>query len=101
VIRDLRFALRRINDDIGFAPPSTRQLGRERRSVACVPWLAGIGLAAGTLIAATAGIARADGLVPIAGQHTSLFAVVGLLFAGMGGLTVMSLAPSSRRSLGD
>jgi len=98
--------MRRFNDDTGFAPPSTRLLGRERRS-ACVQLLAGIGLAAGTLIAATvitAGIARADGLVPAPGQHTSLVAVglvVGLLFAGMGGLTAMSLAPSRRRSLRD
>jgi hypothetical protein len=29
LIRDLRFAMRRINDDTGFAPPSTRPLGRE------------------------------------------------------------------------
>jgi hypothetical protein len=99
--------MRRINDDTGFAPPSTRPLGRERRSVACVQLLAGIGLAAGTLIAATvitAGISRADGLAPVAGPHTSLLAValvVGLLFAGMGGLTVMSVAPSRRRSLRD
>jgi len=99
--------MRRINDDTGFAPPSTRLLGRERRKLACVQLLAGIGLPAGTLIAATvitAGIARADGLVPAPGQHTSLVAValiVGLLFAGMGGLTAMSLAPSRRRSLRD
>ncbi len=70
--------LLRLNDDMGFAPPATRSLGRERRSVACLQLLASIGLAAGTLIAATvitAGIAHADGLAPIAGQHSSIVAV--------------------------
>jgi hypothetical protein len=86
--------------DTGFAPPPTRPLGRERRSLALAQLLASIGLAAGTLIAATvitAGIARADGLVPMPGEHTNIVAVaviLGVLFAGMGGLTAMSLAPS-------
>lgn len=98
--------MRRTTDDTGFAPPTTRPLGRERRSVEI---LASAGLAAGTLVAAsviTAGMARADALVPVAGQHTSVIAValvLGLLLAGMGGLTVMSLAarPPSRRPLRD
>ena len=86
----------------GFAPPM-RPLGRERRSVALAQLLASVGLAAGTLIAATvitAGIARADGLVAMPGEHTNLIAVaviLGVLFAGMGGLTAMSLAPLRRR----
>lgn len=97
--------MRRTTDDTGFAPPAARPLGRARRSVALAQLLASVGLAAGTLIAATvitAGIARADGLAPIAGRETSVVAlavVLGLLLAGMGGLTVMSLAtgPSGRR----
>lgn len=101
--------MRRTTDDTGFAPPPTRPLGRERRSVDIAALLASVGLAAGTLVAAsviTAGIARADTLMPVAGQHTSVIAValvLGLLLAGMGGLTVMSLAarPPSRRPLRD
>ena len=89
--------------EMGFAPPAKPALGRDRRSVALAELLASIGLAAGTLIAAgviTAGIARADGLAGMPGQHTSLIAValiLGFLLAGMGGLTAMSLAPSRRR----
>jgi hypothetical protein len=99
----MRFAMRLPSHATGFAPPPMLPLDRERRSVALAQLLASIGLAAGTLIAATvitAGIARADGLVPMPGQHTSIVAVavmVGVLFAGMGGLTAMSLAPSRRR----
>ena len=89
--------------EMGFAPPPKPALGRDRRSVALAELLASIGLAAGTLIAArviTAGIARADGLAAMPSQHTSLISValiLGLLLAGMGGLTAMSLAPSRRR----
>jgi hypothetical protein len=69
--------------------------------------VATVGLAAGTLVAATvitAGIARADGLAALPGQHTSIVAVavlLALLLAGMGGLTALSLATSRRRPLRD
>jgi len=37
----------------GFAPPPKRSLGRERRSVALAALLAAMGLALGTIVAAT------------------------------------------------
>jgi hypothetical protein len=95
--------MRQTNEQTGFAPPPTRPLGRERRSVAVAELLAGVGLAAGTLIAATvitAGIARADVAPVLPSQHTGLTAVavmLGVVFVGMGGLTAISLAPSRRR----
>jgi len=94
-------------DQMGFAPPPRRRLGRERRVAILAELLATVGLAAGTTVAATvitAGIARADGLAALPGQHTSVVAIAvvfGLLLVGMGGLTAMSLAPSRRRSLRD
>jgi hypothetical protein len=96
-------AMLRPVDQMGFAPPPRRKLGRERRIAIVAELMATVGLAAGTLIAATvitAGIARADGLAVLPGEHTSIVAVaviLGVLLAGMGGLTAMSLAPSRRR----
>ena len=85
------------NEDTGFAPPATRPLGRTRRTVAMAELLAGIGLAAGTIVAATAitaGIARADGVVAIAVQPTasvSFALMIALLAASIGGLLAITL----------
>jgi len=81
----------------GFTAPSNRQLGSERRAVALAELAASLALALSTLIAATAvsvGIARADVASNVIDNESGLFAialVLGLLFIGMGGLTIMSL----------
>jgi hypothetical protein len=76
----------------GFAPPASRTLGRERRTVAVAELVASIGLAFCTVIAATAitvGIARADVATNIIDQESTLFAVallLGLGFIALGGI---------------
>ena len=81
----------------GFAPPANRALGSEHRTVAVAELVASLALALCTLIAATVvsiGIARADVASNVIDNEGGLFAVallLGLLFIGMGGLTVLSL----------
>ncbi|HET9618446.1 MAG TPA: hypothetical protein VFP74_14855 [Pseudolabrys sp.] len=87
----------------GFVPPAGRKLGRQRRVAAIAELIAGMALALGTIVAATvvtAGIARADVIGDVVGHEGSLFAValvLGLLFIGMGGLTVLSLPGEKQR----
>ena len=79
----------------GFAPPAHRS--SEHRTVALAELVASLALAASTLIAATVvsiGIARADVASNVIDNEGGLFVValvLGLLFIGMGGLTVLSL----------
>lgn len=81
----------------GFTPPADRALGDERRTVAVAELVTTIALALSTLVAATAvsvGIARADVIGNVIDNEGGLFAValiLGLLFIGMGGLTILSL----------
>ncbi len=81
----------------GFAPPAHRGLGSEHRTVALAELVASLALAASTLIAATVvsiGIARADVASNVIDNEGGLFVValvLGLLFIGMGGLTILSL----------
>ena len=78
----------------GFVPPAGRKLGRQHRIAALAELVAGIGIALCTIVVVTAGIARADVIGDVIGHEGSLFAValvLGLLFIGMGGLTVLSL----------
>ena len=81
----------------GFAPPTYRGLGSEHRTVALAELVASLALAASTLIAATVvsiGIARADVASNVIDNEGGLFVValvLGLLFIGMGGLTILSL----------
>jgi hypothetical protein len=81
----------------GFAPPAHRRLGSEHRTVALAELVASLALAASTLIAATVvsiGIARADVASNVIDNEGGLFVValvLGLLFIGMGGLTILSL----------
>jgi hypothetical protein len=82
----------------GFAPSVNRVLGHERRLVARAELVATVALFIGTLVAVTAisvGIARAaDPASTIIDNEGALFAialVLGLLFAAMGGLTVLTL----------
>ena len=81
----------------GFTAPSNRQLGSERRAVALAELAASLALALSTLIAATVvsvGIARADVASNVIDNESGLFAIallLGVLFIGMGGLTILSL----------
>jgi hypothetical protein len=87
--------MRKRTENAGFAPPLTRKLGRERRTVACAELVATLGLALGTIIAATVvtvGIARADVATNVIDQESSLFAIallLGLAFIAIGGLAVL------------
>lgn len=81
----------------GFSPPTDRLLGRERHTVTLAELVTTIALTVCTLIAVTAvsvGIARADPAGAIIDNEGGLFAialVLGLVFALMGGLTVLTL----------
>ena len=86
----------------GFMPPAERVLGRERRNVAIAQLVTTIALAICTILAVTvvsAGIAHADVVGNVIDNESSLFAIallLGLLFIGMGGLTILSLPHSHR-----
>jgi hypothetical protein len=81
----------------GFKPPANRALGTEHRTVAVAELVAGIALALSTLVAATVvtiGIARADVASNVIDNEGALFALallLGLLFIGIGGLSILSL----------
>jgi len=85
----------------GFMPPAHRKLGNEQRTAALAELVAGIALAICTVVAATVvsiGIAHADVASNVIDNEGGLFAialVLGLLFIGMGGLTILSM-PHSR-----
>jgi hypothetical protein len=91
------FVMREHIEGTGFIPPSGRALGNERRSVALAALIATAALAFSTIVAATVvsiGIARANVIGNVVDNEGSLFAialVLGLLFIGMGGLTIMTL----------
>ncbi len=84
-------------DGSGFTAPPDHALGHERRHVALAALIASAALAFATVVAATVvsvGIARADVASNVIDNEGSLFAVallLGLLFIGMGGLTILSL----------
>ncbi|HEY6753940.1 MAG TPA: hypothetical protein VI077_04395 [Pseudolabrys sp.] len=91
----------------GFMPPANRALGRERRTAAFAELIASIALVLSTLVAATVvsvGIARADVASSVIDNEGGLFAIallLGVLFIGMGGLTMLSLPhPRQRKSHG-
>jgi hypothetical protein len=94
--------MRQSREDTGFTPPAFRPLG-ERRSLAIAELVATAALTLGTLVAAsviTVGMARADTANALAPHHTSLTAValmMALVFAGMGGLTAITLTVDNRR----
>jgi hypothetical protein len=86
----------------GFPPPAHGVLGNEHRTPAFAELITSIALILCTLVAATAisvGIARADVASSVIDNESGLFAValvLGLLFIGMGGLTMLSLPHHSR-----
>ena len=89
-------------ENSGFGPPSGRTLGRERRTVMLAELVATIGLAVSTIVAVTVlsvGIARASvpgGIIDNEGGLFVIALVLGILFIGMGGLTVLSLPDHQR-----
>jgi hypothetical protein len=89
--------MRRHVGPTGFAPPAHGRLGSEHRTVALAELVTSLALAASTIIAATVvsiGIARADVASNVIDNEGGLFVValvLGLLFIGMGGLTILSL----------
>jgi hypothetical protein len=94
--------MRRVVDSTGFQPPSQRALGEERGRVALAELAASVGLIAATVAAVTVlsvGIARADVADGVIGNEGSVFSVallLGLLFFGMGGFTLLSRKPPYR-----
>ena len=80
----------------GFIPPSGHALGNERRSFAIAALIATAALAFCTIVAATVvsiGIARANVIGNVVDNEGSLFGialVLGLLFIGMSGLTILT-----------
>lgn len=84
-------------DAAGFAAPAEHALGHERRRVAVASLIASAALVFATIIAATVvsvGIARADVVGNVIDNEGGLFAVallLGLLFIGLGGLTMLTL----------
>jgi hypothetical protein len=84
-------------ESAGFTPPAGRALGSERRTVLFAQLVATLGLALSVLVAATAvsiGVARADVATNVIDNEGGLFAIallLGVLFIGMGGLTILSM----------
>jgi hypothetical protein len=89
--------MRRHIESAGFTPPAGRALGSERRTVLFAQLVATLGLALSVLVAATVvsiGVARADVATNVIDNEGGLFAIallLGVLFIGMGGLTVLSM----------
>jgi hypothetical protein len=87
--------MRKQIESSGFSAPARHSLGIERRTVALAELVASGALALSTVIAATVvsvGIARADVAGGIIGNEGSLFGIallLGLLFIGMGGLSML------------
>jgi hypothetical protein len=92
-----------MRDSPGFTPPIGRALGGERRTAVLAELVAAIGLVLCILVAATVvsiGVARADVAANVIDNEGGLFAIallLGLLFIGMSGLTVLSL-PHPRKT---
>jgi hypothetical protein len=89
--------MRKHIEGTGFIAPTDRALGNERRTVALAELVATAALAFAIIVIATVvsvGIARADVVGNVIDNEASLFAVallLGLLFIGMGGLTILTL----------
>jgi hypothetical protein len=83
----------------GFAPPANRKLGAEHRTVAIAEFIASLSLAVSILVVVTVSVARADVLSGVIDNEGGVFAIallLGLLFIGMGGVTIVSLPHPSR-----
>jgi hypothetical protein len=79
----------------GFTMPAGRKFGGERRTAALAELIAGIALAVSTIVVATvvsAGIANAgvaDGVIGHEGSVFGIALLLGLIFIGMAGLSLM------------
>ncbi len=84
-------------DNRGFTPPSGRDVGTGRRSVALAQLMAIVGLALSTIVAATVvsiGIARANVAGNVIDNEGSLFTIallLGLIFIAIGGFSALTL----------
>jgi hypothetical protein len=87
--------MRKPIEDTGFTPPADHPLGTERRTVVLAELVAIAALALSTIVVATvvsAGIAHANVADGVIGHEGSLFAVallLGLIFIGVGGLSIL------------
>ncbi len=81
----------------GFTAPADRALGHERHTVALAALITTAALTFATIVAATVvsvGIARANVVGNVIDNEGGLFAValvLGVLFIGMSGLTILTL----------
>jgi hypothetical protein len=97
-----RFAMRKRTISADFNPPANRKLGTEHRTVTIAEFIASVVLVLSTIIAATVvsvGVARADVVSGVIDNEGGVFAIallLGLLFIGMGGVTIISLPNQSR-----
>jgi heme/copper-type cytochrome/quinol oxidase subunit 3 len=87
--------MRKPIEDTGFTPPADHPLGTERRTVVLAELVAIAALALSTIVVATAvsaGIAHANVADGVIGHEGSLFAIallLGLIFIGVGGLSIL------------
>ncbi len=90
-------------ENTGFAPPAAHHLGGERHTVAFAELITSVALALCTILVATVvsvGIADAgvaDGIINHEGSVFGIALLLGLLFIGLGGLSVMSGEKPNRR----
>jgi hypothetical protein len=97
-----RFAMRKRITSAGFTPPANRKLGTEHQTVAIAEFIASLTLALSTLVVVSVvgvGVARADVVSGVIDNEGGVFAIallLGLLFIGMGGVTIISLPHPSR-----
>jgi hypothetical protein len=86
--------MRKHIENPGFTAPAHHRLGKERRTIALAELAATAALALSTIVAATVvsvGIARANVVDGVIGNEGSLFGIsllLGLIFIGMGGLSL-------------
>ena len=84
-------------DGTGFSSPTAARIGGEHRTVALAELVTTAALAVAIIVVATVvsvGMAHADVVDNVIDNEGSLFAVsllLGLLFIGMGGLTILTL----------
>jgi hypothetical protein len=91
--------MRKPIEDTGFTPPAGHPLGSERRTAALAELMAIAALAISTIVVATvvsAGIAHASVADGVVGHEGSLFGIallLGLMFIGIGGLSLPRSRP--------
>jgi hypothetical protein len=91
-------------EDSGFIAPNSHALGQERRTVALAALIATGTLTLSTIVVATVvsvGIARADAASNVIDNEGGLFVMallLGLLFIGMGGLTILTMPHKPKTS---